>query len=704
MNRRDFIGMAAGGIAMSRLGQASSYPQDAPGAAEGVASLRSPRRSWIDDGMIDAGGTHEPYLFVTRRGGQSVDARQIYENQQSEDLIRRLKSQGVEVFHTHLYKGFGMMAEKSEMEDTVRTAAIVHRLGMKIDTYIQWSSMMYETFFAEEPRAQEWIQRDAFGQPIMLWYGYQQSFRYIPCFSNQEYLDYLKKVVRFALDEVKTDFIHFDNFAMTAEPYSCHCDGCKNGFRAYCRAKYSSQQRKDRFGFENVDFVNPPLWNRPNPPEQLDIISDPVLQEWIDYRCQTMANALEQMVRLVESSNLDVAVEVNCGGLTGDNTPWTRGTDHARILKLTRAFWDESDQRQEYLPDGRLITAIRTYKAARAYRNIALLNTSDNEAAIAESLAFNQTIGFSGVDPLSAEMEKYISFYRNWRDLYIGSRDVASVVVFRSYPSITYNYSKAGLSAILVEQALIQARIPFTLLLDEDLNQLSPSTCKVLILPDSECLSDEQLAAIRKYVDAGGGLIATGQTGLYDPWRRSRTTSGLQGLDDSPVPAAASGLQINASHLAPGALVRKEVGRGRVVYIPEIVFDGPLPAFEPYFTIGTAFWKRPKNSKELIDALVWAAQNDIAMHVAGPDFLGANLVEQPDKRRRSVHLVNYNITQVPIIENIEVSCKVPEGNTVHAIRHYSPDADNTLNFRTEGSDVLFTIPKLNAYCIVTIDW
>ena len=79
------------------------------------------------------------------------------------------------------------------MEDTVRTAAMVHRLGMKIDTYIQWSSMMYETFFAEEPRAQEWIQRDAFGQPIMLWYGYQQSFRYMPCFSNQEYIDYLKK-------------------------------------------------------------------------------------------------------------------------------------------------------------------------------------------------------------------------------------------------------------------------------------------------------------------------------------------------------------------------------------------------------------------------------------------------------------------------------------------------------------------------------
>jgi hypothetical protein len=108
--------------------------------------------------------------------------------------------------------------------------------------------MMYETFFAEEPRAQEWIQRDAFGQPIMLWYGYQQSFRYIPCFANQQYLDYLKKVVRYALIEVKTDFIHFDNFGLTAEPYSCHCNHCKDGFRNHLRTKYAPQQRKERLG------------------------------------------------------------------------------------------------------------------------------------------------------------------------------------------------------------------------------------------------------------------------------------------------------------------------------------------------------------------------------------------------------------------------------------------------------------------------
>ena len=58
-------------------------------------------------------------------------------------------------------------------------------------------------------------------------------------------------------------------------------------------------------------------------------------------------------------------------------------------------------------------------------------------------------------------MLKYISFYRKNRDCYRGTEDVASLAVLRSYPSLTYHNLRVQLSAILVEQALIQARVPF---------------------------------------------------------------------------------------------------------------------------------------------------------------------------------------------------------------------------------------------------
>src|SRR6185437_4177865 len=216
MNRREFVGTVVGAAAAAQLSGVSGFY----GLAQETTAATRPQGAWIDSGIIDAGGTHESYSFVVRRGGQSLNARDIYERAQSEEVIRLLHSQGVEVFHTHLYKGEGMTAEMPEMQDTVRVAAIAHRYGMKIDTYIQWNTMMYETFFAEEPRAEQWIQRDALGKPILLENGYQQSFRYRPYFSNQEYLDYLKRVVRFAVEEVKTDFIHFDNFNLNPEPDS----------------------------------------------------------------------------------------------------------------------------------------------------------------------------------------------------------------------------------------------------------------------------------------------------------------------------------------------------------------------------------------------------------------------------------------------------------------------------------------------------
>ncbi|MGH9617591.1 MAG: hypothetical protein ACRD28_12695, partial [Acidobacteriaceae bacterium] len=547
---------------------------------------------------------------------------------------------------------------------------------------------------------------DQWGQPIMTEYGYQQSFRYRPCFSNQEYIDYLKKVVHYAVVEVKTDFIHFDNFDLNSEPESCHCNGCKTGFRKYLRTKYSPQQRKERFGFENVDYVNPPLWNISNPPEKLNIIFDPVFQEWIEYRCHSMADALGQMVDLIHPLNPEVAVEINFGGMVGENNPWTRGNDHSKLLPLTEVFWDEQDSPPGYFTDGRLVTTIRTYKMARAYRNVAFTDAEATEFGAGESLAFNQTIGFAGGNPFPPEIVKYISFYKKNRDLYVGTKDVAPVAVFRSHPSITYHNSRAGLSAILVEQTLIQARVPFQILFDEHLADLSPDLCKVLILPDSECLSDHQIAMIRRFVESGGGLVATEESGLYDQWRRLRVEPGLIGLIDNQPPAAPYQEEVKATSIVAGPSSQKEVGRGRVVYLPGIEFDGPLPSAQPYFTIGPEFWKRPKNWKQLTDAISWASQGDLPLQVAGPDFLAANLVEQPDKQQRLVHLVNYNSKETPSIENIEVRCAIPQGKPARSVQLYSVDSNtfDNLNFQMQAQDAVFTVPKLNAYCMVAIAW
>ncbi len=692
MNRRDFMETIVAGAAAAQL-------TGTGGNAEVPASL--PRARWLKNGLIDAGGTHEPYVFVVRRGGQRLDARQEYERQQSPDLIRRLKEQGVEVFHTHLYKGFGMAAEKPEMEDTRRAAAVAHGLGLRVDTYIQWNTMMYETFFAEEPRAKNWIQRDIDGQPILLTYGFQQSYRYRPCFSHQEYRDYLKRIVRYAVEEVHTDFIHFDNFDLNPEPDSCHCPACVEGFQSFLKAKYSHEKRRERFGFENVDFVNPPQWNRGNPPEKMEIIFDPAIQEWVDFRCQLMADALRELALYAKSLNSEVAIEINPHGITGANRAWEAAIDHARLLKWTEVFWTEEENLPRVTADGRLISKIRSYKLARAFDNILLTYLAGDPVAMAECLAFNQTLGYVGEDPLAPDMRKYLDFYRSHRQWFVGSRDVANVAVLRSYPSITYHNARAQLSAILVEQGLIQARVPFDLIFDEHLSDLS--TYKVVVLPDSECLSDEQLRFLRSFVERGGGLVVTGQAGLYDAWRRLRVEPGLRGLVEQQLPARAYEETVEGAPMPGGPPVRKEVGKGRVVYLPGVEFDGALPEPEPYFVISNRFWKRPKNWAEIVESIRWAAREEIPMRVDGPEYLVANLVEQPG--RRILHLVNYNAKNVPAIPSVQVWCGLPQGVAARGVRLYSPDERESrpLEFRPQGAGISFAVPKVETYAVAVIE-
>jgi hypothetical protein len=353
---------------------------------------------------------------------------------------------------------------------------------------------------------------------------------------------------------------------------------------------------------------------------------------------------------------------------------------------------------------------VRSYKLARAFDNVLFTYTFSDPMAIAECLTFNQTIGFAGTDPLTPAMRQYVAFYRKYRDLFVGANDAGNVAVLRSYPSITYNNAGAQLSAILVEQALLGARIPFDLIFDEHLKDLS--RYRVVILPNSECLSDQQLAAIRSFVEKGGGLVATEQSGIYDEWRRFRGKPGLEGLVDAQqrfrgFGGTGGGGRRGAAAPAPSpSPARKEYGQGRVVYIRAVEFDGPLPEMERNFKIGAEFWKRPKNWKEITEAVGWAARGEIPVQVSGPDFLVAHLTSQAGKRRVLVHLVNFNARNVGSIGGVEVSCRLPARAAAKEVRIYSPDSEAPLTITVNNgpAGAVFTVPDVKTYSIAAVSW
>ncbi len=68
----------------------------------------------------------------------------------------------------------------------------------------------------------------------------------------------------------------------------------------------------------------------------------------------------------------------------------------------------------------------------------------------------------------------------------------------------------------------LEEHLPLTLVNDWDIDVKALAKFAVLVLPNAAALSDAQVKAIREYVQAGGGLVATGETSLCDELGRPR--------------------------------------------------------------------------------------------------------------------------------------------------------------------------------------
>lgn len=71
-------------------------------------------------------------------------------------------------------------------------------------------------------------------------------------------------------------------------------------------------------------------------------------------------------------------------------------------------------------------------------------------------------------------------------------------------------------------RAATEEHLPLTLLNDWDITAAELARYAVIILPNAAALSDAQVVALREYVRAGGGLVATGEASLCDDLGRPR--------------------------------------------------------------------------------------------------------------------------------------------------------------------------------------
>jgi hypothetical protein len=653
-----------------------------------IKSMDKP--AWISDiPLTFIGNWDVKPLFRNRVGGNPVWQADDYNKSHMDETVKEFKARGINMIMIPFYKGFGLEAEKEEINDSKKLASLCKKYGMKVGVYVG-STMAFEAFLLEKPEAKDWIVPNFLGKPVI--YGNQQ-FRKLVYFQHPGYKAYIKRVVRLAIEDLHADLIHFDNVSVQAQaPVFYHPLAVEN-FREFLRKKYTPQMLKKRFGFSDVRYVEPPIIT-----PLVSIVNDPLFQEFTDFRCQQLADYYIEMEEYIRGLNPQVAVEINPHGLNGINKAWDEGIDFSRLLAHTDFFWIEDQPTN--LADGVLTTQIRTFKMAETLNNRVFTYTSDNKVAMAECLAYNrQGIGMVGGRndqyDLEPAQQDYINFFHKNFNLYSNIHNVADVAILHSYASMAYNSDRPYQSTFLYEQALIQSKIPFDVIFDDQLKDLSKY--KVLILADQECLNENKMDLIRAFVKNGGGLVATEHTSLYTEWHERRRDFGLNDLFEIAAPVWHNSRTIPDDVLNI-AIQKHTFGKGKVIYIPEVKPAILKPATMP---MTGQYWKLPLNWNELVESVTEASASNLSVNVEGPLTVTMELTEKEDKSALILHLVNFDSKNQA--ENIRVKLKVPAGKKVKSLSLLSPDGlgESILKYSdSKKGEIMFTVPKLITYNVM----
>lgn len=133
------------------------------------------------------------------------------------------------------------------------------------------------------------------------------------------------------------------------------------------------------------------------------------------------------------------------------------------------------------------------------------------------------------------------------------------------------------------ELLLLGLHLPYRVLDDGDLSGGVPRETRVLILPDAEALSGKQKRKVRDFVRRGGGLLASGRTGLFDEHGRPAGDAffadlfGAEPVDGLP-PQAGLMLALAGGHPVTDGL---PAGYALNLTTPEAHAAAPLTAARP---------------------------------------------------------------------------------------------------------------------------
>lgn len=383
------------------------------------------------------------------------------------------------------------------------------------------------------------------------------------------------------------------------------------------------------------------------------------------------------------------------------------------------------------------------------------------EASTGSSPYYAVFLQGAGMEGVRAAGEVYRFLAEN-RDCYEGTRSAATVALLQSgetlglykgvdipWADLSYqgesraeavgNYSRAFYGWY---ELLLRARVPFDLIDEQALEEGRAAGYRVLVLPNAACLADGPCAAVERFVEAGGTLLADFETSHYDGEGRRRTDFGLarvfgassrnavsahrrwdyafpeeametlfRGTETDFLPAPRRNLEVTVTTGAAAAFLS--------VPIPSNIAASTLKSADPFLISNTLgggrcfyfpamvgeFYQEmhPGQYLPLVRNLVDSA-GPLPVRVAGgPPVLDVRPRLQEDRGRLLLHLIGFTaLAQSRGVPSRDVRVEVDLGRPARQVRALR--LGRTLRFRQAGGTVSFRLPVLEEFELITVAW
>lgn len=382
------------------------------------------------------------------------------------------------------------------------------------------SNRAHEPFYKEHP---DWFAVDSAGKP------YRAGEQYVSCINGPYYEQYLPDVLREIIDRSHPEGFTDNSWSGLGRESICHCANCAKRFRDASAGK---------------DLPRRADWD------------DPTYRAWVEW---SYARRLEiwdmnsRVTREAGGANC-LWLGMNSGSVTGQARSFRdmrRICERSEIVMLDHQSRGDADGFQNNAMTGRLIHGVlgwdklipESMPVYQMGRPTFRLSSKPEPEARMWMLA-----GFAGgIQPWWHQISAYHEDRRRYRTAepifqwhkaneryLVNRRPVATVGVVWSQRNT--DYCGRDNPEELVDQpfrgwmqALVRARVPSLPVHVDDIEREAKNMA-VLILPNVGAMSDGQVTAVRKFVEGGGALIATGRTSLYDENGDPRADFALAGV------------------------------------------------------------------------------------------------------------------------------------------------------------------------------